>query len=87
MEQHPCEDWSGAPVKGPLITKEDGKEVTVKAKIILEIAYEEIQKSPTYSSGYALRFPRVIQQRQDRGPNDISTLKMVETFYNEQKKK
>jgi len=71
----------------PLITKEDGKEVTVKPKIILEIGYEEIQKSPTYSSGYALRFPRVIQLRQDRAPNDISTLKMVESFYNEQKKK
>jgi len=71
----------------PLITKEDGKEATVKPKIILEIGYEEVQKSSTYSSGYALRFPRVIQLRQDRSPNDISTLKMIETFYNDQKKK
>jgi len=71
----------------PLIKKEDGKEVIVKPKIILEIGYEEIQKSPTYSSGYALRFPRVIRLRQDKALNDISTLKMVETFYNDQKKK
>ncbi|MFH0868028.1 MAG: ATP-dependent DNA ligase [Candidatus Woesearchaeota archaeon] len=70
----------------PLIKKEEGKEVTLKPKIVIEIAYEEIQKSPTYGSGYALRFPRVIQLRQDRNPEDISTLKMVENFYNKQKK-
>ena len=71
----------------PLIKKEDGKEVEVKPKIVIEVGYEEIQKSPTYSSGYALRFPRVIQLREDRRPDDASTLKIVESFYNEQKKK
>ena len=66
--------------------KEEGKEVIVKPKIVIEVAYEEIQKSPTYSSGFALRFPRVMQLRQDRSPEDVSTLKMVENFYNKQKK-
>lgn len=70
----------------PLIKNEEGKEVALKPKIVIEIAYEEIQKSPTYSSGFALRFPRIIQLRQDRKPEDISTLKMVESFYNKQKK-
>lgn len=71
----------------PLIQKEDGKTVIIKPKIVIEIAYEEIQKSPTYSSGYALRFPRVKHLRQDRSPDDIATLKLVEQFYDEQKKK
>ncbi|MEK6876006.1 MAG: DNA ligase, partial [Nanoarchaeota archaeon] len=71
----------------PLIKKEAGKEAEVNPKIVIEVGYEEIQKSPTYSSGYALRFPRIIQLREDRGPDDVSTLKMVESFYNEQKKK
>ena len=70
----------------PLIRKEEGKQVVVKPKIVIEVGYEEIQKSPTYSSGYALRFPRVIQLRQDRGPEDVSNLKMVELFYSKQKK-
>ena len=70
----------------PLINKEEGKEVTLKPKIVIEIGYEEIQKSPTYSSGYALRFPRVVSLREDRSPEDISTLKMIENFYDEQKK-
>ena len=70
----------------PLIIKEESKEVTLKPKVVIEVGYEEIQKSPTYSSGYALRFPRIIQLRQDRAPEDISTLKIVENFYNKQKK-
>lgn len=70
----------------PLIKKEEGKEVILNPKIVIEVAYEEIQKSPTYSSGFALRFPRIIQLREDRSPEDVSTLKMVEGFYNKQKK-
>jgi DNA ligase-1 len=70
----------------PLIKNEEGKEVTLKPKVVIEVAYEEIQKSPTYNSGFALRFPRVIQLREDRSPKDVSTLKMVESFYNKQKK-
>ncbi len=71
----------------PLIKKEEGKEVIVKPKIVIEVGYEEVQKSPTYSSGYALRFPRVIQLREDRGIEDISTLDMVEDVYKKQIKK
>src|SRR3989344_2571836 len=41
-----------------LIVEDMGRNVTVKPKIIVEVAYEEIQRSPTYSSGMALRFPR-----------------------------
>jgi len=71
----------------PLIKKEEGKEITVKPKIVIEVGYDEIQKSPTYSSGFALRFPRVIQLREDRHAGDISTLKMIEGYYEDQKKK
>jgi len=71
----------------PLIKKDEGKEVDVRPKIVIEVGYEEIQKSPTYSSGYALRFPRVIQLREDKGAEDASPLSMVENFYNKQKKK
>jgi len=70
----------------PLIKKEEGKEVTLRPKIVIEVGYEEIQKSPTYGSGYALRFPRVVSLREDRSPDDISTLKIVESFYKKQKK-
>jgi len=71
----------------PLITEEKGKEVKVKPKVVIEVAYEEIQKSPTYTSGYALRFPRVIRLRtMERSAKDITTLEMVEKFYRGQGK-
>ncbi len=70
----------------PYITSEKGKLVTVKPKIVIEINYEEIQKSPTYSSGFALRFPRVVRLREDRRPSQASDLDLVEDLYYSQKK-
>ncbi len=66
----------------PLIINEKGREVKVKPKIVVEVMYEEIQKSPTYSSGYALRFPRVVRIRtMEKSVDDINTLKDVERLY------
>jgi DNA ligase-1 len=70
----------------PLIISEKGKEVKVKPKIVIEVGYEEIQKSPTYTSGFALRFPRVIQIREDKGPDEASTLDYIKKLYAGQKK-
>ena len=67
------------------IIQEKGREVKLKPKVIVEIVFEEIQQSPSYSSGYALRFPRIIRLRNDKGIRDISTLKEIEKFYQEQK--
>src|SRR3989344_2311520 len=65
----------------PLIMEEKGKEVVIKPKIVVEVAYQEIQKSPSYSSGYALRFPRVIILRYDKGANDADSLIRVRNLY------
>ena len=70
----------------PLIISEKGKEVKIKPKIVIEVGYEEIQKSPTYASGFALRFPRVIQIREDKGPQDASALDYIKKLYAGQKK-
>jgi len=71
----------------PLIKEEKGKHVSLKPKLILEIGYEEIQKSPTYGSGYALRFPKVLRVRKDLGFSDIDDINRVERIFNKQKKK
>lgn len=62
----------------PEISEEIGKEVKLKPRVVVEVAYEEIQKSPTYSSGYALRFPRLVRIRTDKGLEDIDTLSRIE---------
>jgi DNA ligase-1 len=71
----------------PKIISEKGKEVKIKPHIILEIKFEEIQKSPSYSSGYALRFPRVIRDRTpEKGLKDVSEIEYVKLLYDQQKK-
>jgi len=62
----------------PLIIKEEGRRVIVKPKVVVSVTYQNIQKSPTYESGYALRFPRITNLRPDRTTSDIATKKEVE---------
>ncbi|MBW2969359.1 ATP-dependent DNA ligase, partial [Candidatus Woesearchaeota archaeon] len=69
----------------PLIIKEEGKIVYVKPEIVIEIDYEEIQRSPTYTSGYALRFPRFIHLREERSPEEITTTEEIEELYESQR--
>ncbi|MBD3260271.1 MAG: ATP-dependent DNA ligase [Candidatus Altiarchaeales archaeon] len=61
----------------PLITETEGNEVRVKPEVVVEVAYEEIQKSPTYSSGFALRFPRLVRFREDKGVDDADSINRV----------
>lgn len=68
----------------PLVIKENGKEVTLRPSIVLEISYEEIQKSTSYSSGFALRFPRVLRLRDDKSPEECSDLEVVRQLYESQ---
>lgn len=68
------------------IVREKGKEVTLTPKLVIEIEYEEIQRSSSYSSGYALRFPRVKLLREERKATDISTLEQVEELFYSQNK-
>ena len=69
-----------------LIINEKGKYVEIKPKIIIEVAYEEIQKSPSYSSGYALRFPRILRDRTvDKGLSDVDSLERIKKIYKNQR--
>lgn len=70
----------------PLIISEKGREVTFKPKIVISILFEEIQKSPSYSSGYALRFPRMVALREDRAPEDAVHIEEIERLFFLQKK-
>ncbi len=70
----------------PLIIEQKGKEVTVKPKIIIEVGYEEIQKSNKYLSGYALRFPRLLRLRPDKNLNELTTLSEVKKIFRSQRK-
>ncbi|VVB84034.1 DNA ligase [uncultured archaeon] len=70
----------------PLITEEKGKSVKIKPKIIVSVTYQEIQKSPTYSSGFALRFPRFTALRPDKPLSETNSLKEIEKDFENQKR-
>ncbi len=68
-----------------LIVKEEGRRVKVRPELVVEVGYEEIQKSPKYKSGYALRFPRMIRFRYNKSPEDADTIERLKNLYNKQK--
>jgi DNA ligase-1 len=70
----------------PLIIKEKGKKVWFKPRIIVSVTYQEIQKSPNYNSGWALRFPRFTALRADKHLSEITTLQEVEDDFKHQKR-
>lgn len=61
----------------PYITEETGKEVSIKPNIIVMVGYQNLQESKTYSSGFALRFPRMIRVRPDKSIIDIATVEEI----------
>jgi DNA ligase-1 len=68
----------------PHVRAEDGQTVDVAPAVVFEVGYEEIQMSPTYASGYALRFPRLVGVRHDKAPADADTLDRVERLVEHQ---
>jgi DNA ligase-1 len=70
-----------------LVIAEKGKKVELKPKIVVEVAYQEIQKSPHYDSGYALRFPRLQKTREDKSPDEADTIDRVRELFKFQGRK
>lgn len=60
---------------------EKGTKIEVEPRIILEIAYSEIVKSPEYEAGYSLRFPVVKKIREDKGLADIDTVERLKSMF------
>jgi DNA ligase-1 len=56
-------------------------DVWVAPGLVAEIQADNITISPIHSAGYALRFPRLVRFRPDKGPEQVSTLAEVERLY------
>jgi DNA ligase 1 len=67
-----------------LATRDDGYTVRVRPEVVVEVAHNEIQRSPTYPSGFALRFARITRVRDDKAPGQITTLGELRTLYERQ---
>ncbi len=69
-----------------LILLENGRNLEFKPEVVFEVAFEEIQKSKNYASGYSLRFPRLVNLRTDKSADEIETLDRIKDLYNSQRK-
>src|SRR5215204_5181797 len=67
-----------------LMIKDEAYKIIVKPEIVLEIAFDSIQKSDRHDSSFALRFPRIKNIRNDKTVADIDTLEKVEQIYKKQ---
>ncbi len=67
-----------------ITVKDEGYRLVVRPEIVLEVAFDSIQKSDRHNSGFALRFPRIKYIRTDKTVRDIDTLEKVQRIYERQ---
>ena len=67
-----------------LAVSDDGYTVRVRPETVVEVEYNEIQKSPTYRSGLALRLARIARIREDKAPAQATTLDELRRLYERQ---
>ncbi|AIR96986.1 ATP-dependent DNA ligase [Streptomyces glaucescens] len=60
-----------------LAVSDDGHVVTVRPELVVEIAYDGLQRSTRYPAGVTLRFARVVRYREDKRPQDADTVETV----------
>jgi DNA ligase-1 len=58
-----------------------GPVLAVRPEIVLEVAFDGIRKSSRHTSGYAMRFPRIVRWRRDKRPEEIDTIERVKVLY------
>jgi DNA ligase-1 len=65
-------------------THRDAYTVHVRPELVVEIAFNDIQASPQYPGGLALRFARVKGYRPDKRPDEADTIGTVRALYEQQ---
>jgi ATP-dependent DNA ligase I len=72
--------WQTAELQ-KLAIASDAYTVTVEPRLVVEIAFNDIQKSPRYPGGLALRFARVKRYRPDKRPEEADTIETVRGIF------
>jgi DNA ligase-1 len=70
-----------------LTIKVEPRRIVVVPKVVVEVAYNEVQKSPTYECQMALRFARITRVRDDKSPDEADTIQRIREIYENQFKK
>ena len=62
---------------GERTVEDNGWGVTVRPELVVEIAYDGLQKSNRYPAGVTLRFARVVRYREDKSPAEADTVETL----------
>jgi DNA ligase-1 len=62
-------------------TSEDDEGVFTKPTVVVEVTYQEIQETDEYTSGYALRVPKIVRFRTDKTIDEIDSVKKLKKLY------
>jgi DNA ligase 1 len=65
----------------PHVTQRFGRVHLLEPTVVLEVAFDGLQKSSRHKSGFALRFPRIVRWRKDKQPHEADTLDRVRELY------
>ncbi len=68
-----------------IVNKDLYPDFWVAPEVLIELAADEITVSPKHTAGLALRFPRLIQFRDDKGPKDATTVSELHDLFKMQK--
>jgi DNA ligase-1 len=67
--------------------EQQGRTFLVEPKVVVELKFDEIQKSSLYTGGYALRFPRIKRIRWDLSVDEIDSIETVKRIFKRQKRR
>jgi DNA ligase-1 len=62
-------------------TGEDDEGVFVKPSLVAEVTYQEIQETDEYTSGFALRVPKIVRFRTDKTVNEMDSIEKLKKLY------
>jgi DNA ligase-1 len=60
---------------------DNGRVFQVRPQVVMEIAFDQVQRSARHASGFAMRFPRIKDIRRDKRPEDADRIERVEEIY------
>jgi DNA ligase-1 len=76
--------WQTAKLLSLEVQRDDWT-VYVRPELVVEIAFSDVQESPRYPAGLALRFARVKRYREDKPASEADTLQSVRAIFQRQR--
>jgi len=65
----------------PKIITTRGRDVEIEPEVVIEVDFQDIQKTARYRAGYALRIPRFKRVRTDKSTREADTLERLKRLY------